>query len=317
MPYSKDELKSELLRCYQNEGRVTTKILNSKDNDYPTQPTYYNYFGSLKNAKKSVGIIAGHTRERVLSDIKKCYNNHGEVSVKALDNDDEFVDYRVVNKHFGSLSKAVESANISWNDARTTLPSEPWRKYADDDLIQNLLDCKESEGDTKTSTINNFDGPTSKVYRDRFGSITNAREEAGIVEDFKNGSNGKVKQLLDSIDFSRDANALIYVLRISVNGEPAYYVGETTNIEKRLTSHVYQTKIQSWAHGPHGKILAPREETNNLNEINVDSIEYVIELYQKEDESDIDFRRRRKYKEHHEHLSVAIDKNTLEVYGGR
>jgi len=155
------------------------------------------------------------------------------------------------------------------------------------------------------------------VYRDVFGSLTEARKKANIEESFKYGRNGRVDRLLDNSDVDYDADATIYVLLISVNGEKAYYVGESTKIRKRLQSHVYQTKIQAWAHGSYGKILAPREKTNELNEVEVESIEYTIPLYRGENESNIDFRRRRKYKEHHEHLSVAIDNETLEVYGGR
>jgi hypothetical protein len=315
MPYTKDELKSELLRCYENEGTITSKILNSPDNDYPTQMTYYNYFGSLAEAKSAVDIIAGYRKNEVLSDIRKCYEKYNEVSTSVLDNDDELVNYSTVYKHYGSLEDAVKEADISWDNAKTE--HEGNKKYSRDELIQNLIDCKEEKGDTKTSTVDNFDGPTSGVYRDRFGSLTEARKVAQIEESFKNGKNGKVKRLVKSADVDKDADAIIYVLEITVNNETAYYVGETTDIKSRLRSHVYRTRIQTWAHGTHGKILAPRTKSGELNEIEVKSIEYTIPLYKNKDESDIGFRRRRKYREHHEHLSVAIDNNTLDVYGGR
>lgn len=316
MPYSKDELKSELLRCYKQEGAVTTDILNSSENNYPTQMTYYNHFGSLRDAKRSVGIIAGYTRDDVISDIQECYERHDEVSTKALNNDDSLVNYQVVYKHFGSISDAVESADINWQEAKIKREYDIDLQYTKEELLQNLEECKESEGDTKTTTIDNFGGPTSQVYRDRFGSLTNARKICGLEESFKGGKNSKVQRLISNADID-DSDAHIYVLKLSVNGQDAYYVGESTSIKDRLFSHIHRTKIQAWAHGPHGKILAPREETNKLNEIEIESIEYTIPLYQEQGESDIDFRRRRKYKEHHEHLSVAIDKNTLEVYGGR
>lgn len=317
MPYSKDELKSELLRCYENEEEVTTEILNSPDNDYPTQMTYYNYFGSLKNARESVGIISGHTKERVLSDIRKCYDKHNEVSTKVLDNDDELVDYSTVYQHFGGLSEAVTSAGLEWEDAKRVVTLDIENEYSRDELIQNLIDCNEEEGNTKTSTINNFDGPTSQAYRNRFGSISEARKIAGIEPSFKFArTNGQIDRLLEDIDY-KNSDAVIYVLRMNVNGAKAYYVGESTSFKDRLNTHVYQTKVQSWAHSPHGKILAPRNKTNELNNIEIKSIEYVIPLNQKEDESDINFRRRRKYREHHEHLSVAMEKDTLDVYGGR
>lgn len=315
MPYTKDELKSELLKCYENEGEVTTAILNSPDTEYPTQMTYYNHFGSLREAKESVGIIAEYRKKDVLSDIRDCYDKHGEVSTNVLNSDDDLINYSVVYEHYGSLKDAVEDSGILWNEAMRERDYS--FEYTKDELIQNLIDCKEETGNTKTSTIDNFGGPTSQVYRDRFGSLTEARSVAGIKESFKNGRNGKVERLLETVNIDDDADAVVYVLLMDVNGETAYYVGESTNIRKRITSHVYQTKIQAWAHGSNGKILAPREKTNELNEVEVLSIEHTIPLYKDDSESDVDFRRRRKYKEHHEHLSVALDKNTLEVYGGR
>jgi len=316
MPYTKQELKNELLRCYKENGNVSTEILNSTKTDYPTQMTYYNHFGSLKNAKESVGIISGHTRERVLSDIRTCYEKYEEVSTDTLNNDDELVNYQTVYDHFNSISKAVEESGINWEDAKCDVTyNEP--EYSEEELIENLMNCKDEQGNTKTTTVNDFGGPTATVYRDRFGSLTEARKIAGIDESFKGGSNGKIHRLLHSVEVDEDSDALIYVLKILVNGEEAYYVGETTNIYSRLQSHVYRTNIQTWANGPYGKILSPREKANEMNEISVESIEYTVPLYQDSDESDIEFRRRRKYKEHHEHLSLAIDKNTLEVYGGR
>jgi hypothetical protein len=316
MPYSKDELKSELLRCYENEGEVTTELLNSSDTDYPTQMTYYNHFGSLKNAKESAGLIAGHTKSRVLSDIRKCYEENGAVSTELLNSSDDLVNYSVVYSHYGSLPKAVSAVGINWNDAKSNRKYNEVT-YSEDELIENLIDCKESEGDTKTSTINSFDGPSSSVYQDRFGSIADARIEAGITESFKGGNNGKVKRLIKEVEIDKDADAHIYVLEIRVNEETAYYVGETKDIEKRIRSHLYRTRIQAWANGPYGKILAPRDKSNELNEIDIESIKYTIPMNKKEDESNIDFRRRRKYKEHHRHLALAMEKDTLEVYGGR
>lgn len=313
MPYSDSELKNELLRCYKNEGEVTTEILNSSDNDYPTQMTYYNRFGSLREAKESVGLIAGHSKSRVLSDIEQCYKKYDEVSTEKLDSDDELVNYQVVYKHYGSLSDAVKDAGIQWESAKCEVTYGN-TKYTEEELIQNLIDCKEENGNTKTTTVDNFDGPTSQAYKTKFGSLRRARTIAGIEQSF---DHGKVEKMLQESNYEKKSDAVIYVLKINVNGEEAYYVGESTNIKKRLSSHIHRTKIQAWANGPYGKILAPRSKTGKMNEIKIKSIDYTIPLYKQSGESDIEFRRRRKYKEHHEHLSVAIENDTLDVYGGR
>jgi hypothetical protein len=315
MGYSKQELKEELLRCYGEQGETSSKTLNDPATDYPTQMTYSNHFGSLTAAKESVGILGGHTRERVLSDIEKCFDKNDNVSVNLLNDSDDFINSSTLYEHFDSLWTAIELADIdveSIKDKKNTQPNV----YDREELLSKLQDCYDENGNTKTETVNNFDGcPSSQAYKSRFGSIKSARKEIGISTEFQKH---KVREKIKNIDgFKKSASAHIYVLELTVNGETAYYVGESTNLEKRLQSHFYNTKIQTWSHGKHGKILSPRTETNKVNDVSVDRVKYVIPMRRKENETANEFRKRRKLKEHHTHLSVAIENKTVEVYGGR
>jgi len=316
MGYTTQELKDELLRCYEENGHTKSSVLNDKNNDYPTQMTYSNHFGSLTEAKRSVGIIAGHTKERVLSDIEKCYNKNGNVSISLLENDDKFINQNTLYHHFDSMWNAIEESNVDIRSIKYA-KSKNRKKYTKEQLIDILIECKDRFGNTKSSTINNCDDfPSTQSYKSCFGSIKKAREEADISVDFKNSN--KIQNIIDGIEsYDNNSDAHIYVLNIEINGEPAYYVGETTNLHSRLQTHYYQNNIQCWSNGDHGRVLSPRSDTGESNKFTIISVEYVIPMYKKDNESNIEFRRRRKYKEHHEHLSVAIDNNTFEVYGGR
>ena len=296
MPYTKNELQQELLRCYEENCHITSNILNDPNTDYPTQMTYSNHFGTLTDAKESVGIYGGHTRERVIKDIQKCNEQHGTVKLSLLNNDSKLINQSTLYEHFDSLSSAIESSDITVDKTN----EKP--KYSKEELLDMLSSCKEEMGDTKTTTVNEYKGcPSSQTY---------------ITADFKNSN--RVQEIIDSLDaFAESADAHVYVLKLDVNNETAYYVGESTNLHKRLQSHIYEQKIQTWANSSHGKILAPREKTNVVNDVSVNGVEFVIPLYRKDNESDIEFRRRRKYREHHIHLQVAMDKQTLDVYGGR
>lgn len=316
MGYTKQELKDELLRCYEENGHTDSSTLNDKNNDYPTQMTYSNHFGSLTRAKESVGILGGHTRERVLSDVKDCYQKNGNVSISLLQSNNKFINPSTLYKHFDSIWMAIEKSDVNVEDVKVA-KSNNRKKYTREQLIELLIECKDQFGNTKSRTINECDYlPSIQSYKTSFGSIKNARREAGISTDFKNSN--KIRNIIDKIkSYDSNADAHVYVLNIEINGETAYYVGETTNLHSRLQTHYYQNNIQCWSNGEYGKILSPRDDTGKSNEFDILSVEYVIPMYQENGESKIEFRRRRKYKEHHEHLSVAIDMDTVEVYGGR
>lgn len=313
VPYTEDELISELLRCYENEGSTKSSILNSPETDYPTQMTYQNRFGSLTKAKEIAGIKGGHTRERVIEDIKKCYEQNDAVSIKLLDNTDDLINSSTLYSHYNSLWSATEDAQIEKENASTRSVKN---KYTKSELINNLIECKEEMGDTKTKTVDEYDGPSTQAYRSHFGSIGEARGEANITPNFSTTYKSKhLEEILENVEI-KDADAHIYVLELEVNDETGYYVGESKNIEKRICTHINNTRMQVWANSPHGKILAPAEKTNELNDVTVKSIKYTIPINKAENESSLNFRRRRKFKEHHQQLVVAMEEETLDVYGG-
>lgn len=54
--------------------------------------------------------------------------------------------------------------------------------YTEQELLQELVRCYTEEGNTLTKTLNdkNTDYPTQMTYQNRFGSLNNAREKAGV-----------------------------------------------------------------------------------------------------------------------------------------
>jgi hypothetical protein len=311
MGYTRNELVEQLIDCYEENGHTRTTLLNDPSNDYPSQVTYNNHFGTMANAREAAGLYGGHTRKSLLESIEKCFDKHNRVTTTLLNEDEELLNASVLYAHFDTISDAIESSNINEDidSARS--------KYTEGELLEGLVSCKNNRGNTKTRTIDNRDGPSSQAYISRFGSLQKAREIADIETTFNTTYSDKVTKWIDSVQYEEDADVHIYVLSISINEEQVYYVGESMDIKSRIQSHLEKCEFRTKTRTRHGERIATRFETNRVNDVEIDSIEYVVPIYRKSGESDIEFRRRRKLIEHHEQLSVAIDKDTLEVYGGR
>jgi hypothetical protein len=311
MGYTKNELIQQLIKCYEENGHTRTTLLNSPNNDYPSQVTYNNHFGSMADAREAAGLYGGHTREKVIESIEKCFDKHSRITTTLLNEDDELLNSSVLYAHFDTISDAIESADINQDVDRVR------SKYTEEELLDELIRCKEEEGNTKTQTVDSRDGPSSQAYRSKFGSIQSARELAGINCKFNKTYSDKVKKWMENTQYEDNADAHIYVLSISIDGEKAYYIGESQNVTSRIHSHLENPQFTTKNNTKYGEVISTRRETGRVNDIKIEGIEYVIPIYRNDGESDEIFRKRRKYREHHEHLSVAIDKNTLEVYGGR
>lgn len=450
MPYSKQELLNKLVECYENEGTTSEAVLNDPSNDYPTQPTYNNHFGSLNNARRKAGLPvirqsqqwtkddvikeinsiyekegyftssmmeetdgpnpssiythfdsvseaiteAGLDADRdtrrlnkwntdeLLQYLRECYEIYGKCTISIINNDDYFPSSGAYQYHFESFSEAKEQAGLSQYEKRAsdyykyTAPElidalkschneggstlyedilshddcptpavytrrfgslsnareiadipEPivdynqrTEEWSSDKLLELLRQFEEQHGDTRTSTLNEYGPPTSAVYINRFGSLETARELADckrtnyitherwqeIVGDIEN---------LDGYDSTADG--YVYVLQVDLDGEEAYYVGQTVNPIRRLKNYIIGKPRARWnKQTPFGKVSTNRDEYTNISCSVVDVL-YVVSMYKGEGESEETFRRRRLERERKESFTVALDKNTTNVFGGR
>lgn len=298
MGYTKDQLLSELHRCYEENGEVNIKLLNDSNTDYPTQPTYANYFGSITEAKKMAGIERNTTKREISDTINDIINSNEHISLKKMD--EKGISAAQLYAHFNSIDDALSFATDED-------PDEFYRsKY---------LSIIEEFDNISYNRIDECDKlPSHSTVLKYFDNIDEIRTEVGI--DVKDSYKEQAKQLIEDyhphIDYSHDG--YIYCYQFSLYDETHFYVGETTNILNRITSHLRRKNIRTKSHSSNGEILCKRGEESSNIEIN--KIETIIPLQQGENESAEEFTRRRLYQENKLRNVIVMEEDTLNVYGG-
>ena len=298
MGYTKDQLLSELHRCYEENGKVSIKLLNDSNTDYPTQPTYANYFGSVTEAKKMVGIKGNTTKEEISDTINYIIESGQDVSLNNLEEND--IRPAQLYSHFESIDEALSFATD---------------KDPDEFYRSKYLSIMEEFDDISYSRIDQCDKlPSHSTVLKYFDNIDEIRTEIGI--DVQDSYKEQAKQLIEDyhphIDYSHDG--YIYCYQFTLYDETHFYVGETTNILNRMASHLRRKNIQTKSHSTNGEILCKRgEESANIE---IDKIYTIIPLQQGESESVEEFTRRRLYEENKLRNVVVMEEDTLNVYGG-
>jgi len=324
---SDQELLDELERCYEEHGKVTATILNNSSNDYPTQPTYNNRFGSLSTAMDKVNIEQVdhgrkiYTREDIINKSIKFYDNNGNIKVSDFSNTrGDLPSASIMYNYFDGIDDLLKEAGIyedvieSRRDNRREISkriSKANEKYTDDDreeLIEHIQFIAGKHGKATTQTISNEDGPSKHAYDKIFGSLSEARLAAGLEEQYVTNFEDKLGLLPDNFD--EDADAHIYVLSIHDDSERYYYVGKSTRLRKRLNAHTSgKSKIRHRTKHKYGRI-------KNMS-LTPDSLLRVINVYQKDSESDNEFDNRLSDIEHTTSYKVAAGLETSNILGGR
>lgn len=316
MTYSESELLSELKKCYEEHGEASSKILNDSTNDYPTQPTYQNHFGSFSEARMRAGLPRGTPREKVINDIEECFDKYGDVTISLISKDNDLISPNTLYQHFDSIGEAIEQSQV--NGSKIPTKSDRRKQYTEEDLIESLVECHESTGKTDSKTVNEYEHcPSTQPYKDRFGSLDRARIIAEVSRNEITKKSEAVEIVNSTDEYYDDDDAHVYVLTISINDQECYYVGESTSLIERITSHMRSPDIRTYEETTNGKAIVPRKETPKKNSVKIESIEALIPMNKSDGETEIEFRRRRKYKEHETALSMAIEKNTTMVFGGK
>jgi len=323
--YSKDELIEYMKECENVYGKVTINILNT-DDYFPSSYPYYKLFENFEQAKELAGVETynrnsydyyQYSSPELIEALKECNKEMGSTLAEDIQEFDKTPSPAVYNRRFGSIVSARDIADIPQPEVNYERTVE----YTSSEIIDHLKEVHEEVGDTKTETINNVDGPSAQVYRSRFGSLKNAREiaELPVTQYIKN------QQWMDIVGddlnnitgYKNSADAYIYILKLDMRGSDAYYVGQTTNPYKRIKQYITQTpKMKLNKVTENGLAATRREEYENTGTEVVD-IEYIISMNKAENETKEMFMDRVIERERRESFTVAIDKNCVNVFGGR
>lgn len=126
--------------------------------------------------------------EELLEMLHQCNEKHGKVTIAIFDDDDEFPSSGIVKERFANWTEAKKQAGL---DEYNT-------EYSDEEILQMLRDCKEENGMCSPRLLNSMDNTCSaSLVNRRFGSWSNAKEEAGIEENLKKEATGRDKQYSD------------------------------------------------------------------------------------------------------------------------
>jgi len=283
-------------------------------------------FENFEQAKELAGVETynrnsydyyQYSSPELIEALKECNKEMGSTLAEDIQEFDKTPSPAVYNRRFGSIVSARDIAGIPQPEVNYERTVE----YTSSEIIDHLKEVHEEVGDTKTETINNVDGPSAQVYRSRFGSLKNAREiaELPVTQYIKN------QQWMDIVGddlnnitgYKNSADAYIYILKLDMRGSDAYYVGQTTNPYKRIKQYITQTpKMKLNKVTENGLAATRREEYENTGTEVVD-IEYIISMNKAENETKEMFMDRVIERERRESFTVAIDKNCVNVFGGR
>lgn len=297
MKYSDNKLLQELQRCYSDNGKVTANILNSSENNYPSQPTYTDRFGSMGEAKRKAGIQANITKDEISEAINEIIEDSKKVSLNRLEEKD--ISPGQLYAHFESIEDAI---SFSIDEE-----ADKFYKSKYSSVIENL--------DTvSVESINNCEKlPSYSTVNKYFDGINEMKDIAGIrTTTYNKEAKRLIEDYNENIDYSSDG--YIYSYKFDLHNDTHFYVGETTDIVNRMSSHLRRKNIQTKTYGTEGEKLSKRgEESNNIT---IEEIRTIITLDKGDNESPEEFTRRRLYEENKLRNRIVLEEGTLNVYGG-
>lgn len=318
------ELLDELERCYNEHGEITYSILNNSSNDFPTQPTYSYRFdnglrGACKKADVSYNVREKYTKEKIVEMANTFFQKNGELGLRNFNNSDELPSSNRLYSHFSGIDELIQETDYTeeiynrQEELKEIVKEErdkhtKFNQNDTDALVEHLWWVAKEYGDAKTKNVDKAPGPSSQTYRSIFGSMPNARKEAGIKDFSNNALEYKIGHIPDNYDDSADG--YVYVIRMIRKGEEYYYVGMSTSLRNRLDSH---------ASGSSKVMLHHENKYDKMSELGLEPhcIVRVENYYQENTESEEEFRNRLKSEEHIVSHQISAAFNTDKVLGGR
>lgn len=185
--YSDDELLAQIRHCDETHDTCSPRVFNKME-DTASSSLVVRRFGSWSIAKQEAGIQDAeqqhigrekqYSDEDVLRDLRECADrNDGRCTVKLLTNEQDLVSPSVAVDRFGSWADAKEEAGLS--DGRTS-NFRP-REYTDEDYLELIRECEQRYGTVSQRLFDDDDSfPSSAAVRKRFGSWSDAKQEAGV-----------------------------------------------------------------------------------------------------------------------------------------
>jgi transposase len=187
--YSDEDLKEQLRRVKDEEGKCSPNVFGDRDDTASTQQVMRR-FGSWTNAREAAGIEEDlrHEggRERQYSNAELFQHLHelkrreGSVSIRQMDKDehDDLASSSAVSSRFGSWNDALKEAGLA--EEISKVEGRP-KQYSDENLLQMLRWCKEKHGKCTQDVFNDDEMfPSASVVRRRFGKWQQAKAEAGL-----------------------------------------------------------------------------------------------------------------------------------------
>lgn len=173
--YTKKDLL-DYLRHFRYEINRSPSMEDFADHpECPNPTTYQNRFDSWNEAKREAGVgILQHGRvedDELIDDLRQADDMiEGNLSAPEYSEVGKF-GINIYCERFGSWNDAKEKAGIS--------TSKFGSKYSDEYLLDHLIDLRSELGHMPAEPeINEDDGPSANTYRNHFGSVVTAKNEA-------------------------------------------------------------------------------------------------------------------------------------------
>jgi hypothetical protein len=178
---SRDELIAEIQKVGQIVGRAPKTREMTEHGSYSLDPYYYE-FDSFNDALEAAGYASRQEhpnkipREELLTDLQRVGEEVGRAPYKSDINEYGKYSAATYTKRFGSWNDAVAEAGFDPN------PQGRQQQLSTEELIEKLHELDEQLDRTPTQGDMDKHGEHSaRTYRLRFGSWTDALQEAGLT----------------------------------------------------------------------------------------------------------------------------------------
>ena len=169
----------------------TAAVIFDADRSLCSTTTVINRFGSWSDALEAAGIDADrdspgqqkYSDEEMLEMIRECKDRHGNASPKTFNADDDYCSVSAVMRRFGGWSEAKAESGVE-DDHSSSSSSGRQKEYSDTQILSFLREAKRRNGKVTPEILQQEpDLCVPSVVIERFGSWSDAKQEAGLTSD--------------------------------------------------------------------------------------------------------------------------------------
>ncbi|MCP3400203.1 recombinase family protein [Bradyrhizobium sp. CCGB20] len=202
--WTTDEVRAGLERLLMKKGRLSQAIIN-EDKNIPSASFIAERFGSLRDAYAAIGYAPPNalpfgmngkcwSSKEILIGLQKLHQSKGYVSHHLIDKCLDLPASYSIRKRFGSMRNAMERAGLPVL-SRSEVSRRIWQRrraagtdqcflgvqWTDTALLRALRQLEKKHGYVSHKLVDqNGETPSTYYYTKRFGSLTKARELAGL-----------------------------------------------------------------------------------------------------------------------------------------